>query len=102
MPPPFPQGEVDPETGEPTGNIHEGVVDLVATAGGRRYTTASELLDAEDEGVSQAIVDGITKYNQEHAPSYNQKVGVALAPDVCMCMCVCCPFSIGSPPPCRY
>lgn len=69
---------MDPETGEPTGNIHEGVVDLVATAGGRRYTTASELLDAEDEGVSQAIVDGITKYNQEHASSYNQKVGGGL------------------------
>lgn len=49
---------------------------MVAKVGAKRYTTTSELLDAEDEGISQAIVDGITKYNQERAASYNQKVGV--------------------------
>lgn len=59
-------------------NIHEDVVDMVAKVGAKRYTTTSELLDAEDEGVSQAIVDGITKYNQERAPSYGQKVGRGL------------------------
>ena len=59
-------------------NIHEDVVDMVANVGAKHYTTTSELLDAEDEGVSQAIVDGITKYNLERAPSYGQKVGRGL------------------------
>ena len=75
------------ETGEPTDNIHQDVIDVLAAVGATRYTTTSELLDAEDEGVSQAIVEGITKYNQERAVSYNQKVGGAgLCPrHVCAC-----------------
>ena len=67
------------ETGEPTDNIHTDVIDVVAKLGAKQYTTTSELLDAEDEGISQAIVDGITKYNAERAASYNQKVGVGAA-----------------------
>lgn len=75
------------ETGEPTDNIHQDVIDMLAAVGATRYTTTSELLDAEDEGVSQAIVEGITKYNQERAASYNQKVGGWSLPLTCVCVC---------------
>ena len=90
--PPPPQGEVNAETGEPTDNIHQDVIDVLAAVGATRYTTTSELLDAEDEGVSQAIVEGITKYNQERAASYNQKVGgVGLCPRPVCAYVTCSP-----------
>lgn len=80
------------ETGEPTDNIHQDVIDVLAAVGATRYTTTSELLDAEDEGVSQAIVEGITKYNQERAVSYNQKVGgVGLCPRPVCAYVTCSP-----------
>ena len=81
-------------------NIHEDVVDMVANVGAKHYTTTSELLDAEDEGVSQAIVDGITKYNLERAPSYGQKVGRGLCTGhVCV---VCSTLAPWCPVPHRY
>ena len=66
---------LDPETNQPLDQLSEDALAAMQSMG-KDFTKPSDILDAEDEQISQVIIDAITRYNQAIAISYNQKVRV--------------------------
>ena len=64
---------LDPETDQPLDQLSEDALAAMQRMG-KDFTKPSDILDAEDEQISQVIIDAITRYNQAIAISYNQKI----------------------------